>query len=176
MLRHISAALGVSYEQLSQDFSKTNYSSGKAAMGETERQLAAQKKIVTDRTASFLYRLWLEEAIETDQIEAVKGRSLPQFHSGLTADALAECEWIGAGRGQVDELKETQAAMLRLRGGLTSHEYEIARLTGSDWRKLIKQRVREKSAFESADLPSVYTEEPTNAENAASGSPREVSE
>ena len=175
MLRHVAAALGVSYEQLSRDFSKTNYSSGKAAMGETERHLAAQKKQVADRTASFLYRLWLEEAYETGQIEALKRRQIGPFYSGLTTDALASCEWIGAGRGQVDELKETQAAMLRLRGGLSTYEDEIARIHGADWRKLIKQRLREKTILEKLDLPSAYTIEETDAENAASGEPREAS-
>ena len=32
LLRYIAAALGVSYEQLSKDYSQTNYSSARAAM------------------------------------------------------------------------------------------------------------------------------------------------
>lgn len=176
MLRHIAAALGVSYEQLSRDFSKTNYSSGRAAMGETERHLASIKKTVADDTASFVYRLWLEEAINYGHIETLRRPNVPNFYDALNADAYTVCEWIGAGRGQVDELKETQAAGLRLRLGLSTHETEIARVGSSDWRTVLKQRVREKKAYEDAGLPSVFDTEPSAAENAATGEPREVSE
>ena len=35
LLRHIAAGLGVSYEQFSRDYTKTNYSSARASMNET---------------------------------------------------------------------------------------------------------------------------------------------
>lgn len=176
MLRHIAASLGISYEQLSRDFSKTNYSSGRAAMGETERRLAAVKKLVADGIASFIYRLWFEEAINARQIESVRGRRLPPFYEGLNADAYCACDWIGAGRGQVDEMKETQAAALRLRSGISTKEIEIARLHGGDWRRFSKQIAREMESDKKLGIPSVYITEPSAAENAASGSPRETAE
>lgn len=173
--RHLAATLGLSYEEFSRDFSRTNYSSGRAAMGLTERHMAALKKLVADGIASFVYRLWFEEAINAGALETMKGRSLPSFYDGLNADAYCACDWIGAGRGQVDEMKETQAAMLRLRGGLTTLEQETSRL-GYDYRKNIKQRAREHVLIEASGLPSPYVTEPTDAENAATGEPREPAE
>jgi len=173
--RHLASAFGISYEEFSRDFSKTNYSSGRAAMGLTDRRLAAVKKSVADAQANFVYRLWFEEAINRGTLETMKGRALPSFYEGLNSEAYTEAAWIGAGRGQVDEMKETQAAMLRLRGGLSTLEAETARL-GGDYRRNIKQRAREQKLFEAHDMPSPYETETTDAENAASGEPREVKE
>jgi capsid protein len=58
-------------------------------------------------------------------------------------DALTKCEWIGASRGQIDELKETEAALARVEGGISTREDELARL-GKDWRKVFRQMAREK--------------------------------
>lgn len=173
--RRIAAAIGLSYEEFSRDFSQTNYSSGRAAMGLSERRMAAMKKLVADGIASFVYRLWFEEAINARQLTTMKGRRMPSFYEGLNADAYCACEWIGAGRGQVDEMKESQAAMLRVRGGLTTLEQEIGRL-GSDYRKVVRQRAREHELIKATGLPSPYDTKPTDAENAAQGTPREAAE
>lgn len=175
MQRYIAAALGVSYEEYSRDFTKTNYSSGRSAQGVTDRRWAAMKKIVADAIASFLYRLWFEEAINVGALDTMKGRRMPSFYEGLNSEAYCACQWIGAGRGQVDEMKETQAAALRMRTGMTTLEDEVARL-GGDWRKTIAQIAREEAAREAAGLPKLMEMEPTPAENAASGEPREVAE
>lgn len=175
MQRHLAAALGISYEEFSRDFSKTNYSSGRAAMGLTERRMAALKKMVADGIASFIYRLWFEEAINAGALECMKRRDAPSFYEGLNADAYCAAEWIGSGRGQVDEMKESQAAMLRIRGGLTTLEQEVSRL-GGDYRKVVKQRAREHELIKKTGLPSPYDTEPTDAENAAQGTPREPAE
>lgn len=176
LLRHIAAAVGVSYEQLSKDFSRSNYSSARAAIGETWVHLRSLKKRVADRIANFIYRLWLEEAIARGEIAAMKRRNAPSFWEGLNAEAYAAAEWIGAGRGQIDPLKETQAAALRLRSGLSTMEIEIASIQGADWRTVMRQCAREKALSESLGLPSIYDTEPTAAENAASGEPRDSKE
>lgn len=152
LLRYISASLGVSYEQLSRDYTKTNYSSARAAMAETWKYMQARKRVVADRFASMIYRLWLEEAINKGEIELPPGVSIYGKH-GLNQnfDALAACEWVGASRGQIDELKETQAAVLRLNAGLSTQEDELARL-GKDWRQVITQRAREKRKLEEHGL------------------------
>ena len=107
LLRHIAAALNISYEQLSKDYSQTNYSSARASMAETWRGMQSRKKLVADRIANFIYRLWMEEAINRDMLESLKRRNVPAFYDGLNADAYCACEWIGAGQGLIDPLKET---------------------------------------------------------------------
>lgn len=172
-LRYVAAALGVSYEQLSRDYSKVNYAAGRMSRGETEKGMASRKKRVADRTANFLYRLWLEEQIQSRRLECMKRRRVPMFHDGLNADAYANCEWIGAGLGQIDPLKETQALVLQLKHGLNTKERVMARLHGGDWRADSKQIAREIAFDEKLGTPCVFTMGATDAEKALSGSPQE---
>lgn len=173
LLRYIAAALGVSYEQLSRDYTQTNYSSARAAMGETWKTMQAEKKLVADATASFVYRLWLEEAINYNQLECLKRRRVPAFYDGLNAEAYSACEWVGAGVGQIDPLKETQAALLRIKGGLSTKEYETARITGGDYRKVARQIARERRLDAWYGNPSIYDQDSKDMENSLTASPRE---
>lgn len=153
LLRYIAAILGVSYEQLSRDYTQTNYSSARAAMVETWKFMQARKRKFADGLAGGSYRLWLEEAINKKLITSLP-RNAPSWYEGQNADAYTACEWIGASRGQIDELKETQAAVLRLNNNLTTHEYEIARAFGADWRRVFRQAQREKKMREAFGLVS----------------------
>lgn len=153
--RHIAAALGLSYEQFSRDFSKTNYSSARASMGETHKRMNSKKKVVADAFASEIYGAYLEEDIQTYGLPLPDGCTEKEFaalfYEPLFKDALVQCDWIGASRGQIDELKETQAAVLRITSGLSTRESEAARL-GQDWRKLLRQRAREKKMEDALGL------------------------
>lgn len=148
LLRYVAATLGLSYEQLSRDYTKTNYSSARAAMGETWKFMQSRKRMVADKTANFIYRLWLEEAINYDNLECLKRRRAPNFYEGQNADAYSHCEWIGAGRGMIDPLKETQAYKLQASEGFTSRQRVIAQIHGSDWRREFRQIAREKEEAE----------------------------
>jgi len=171
LLRYIAASLGVSYEELSRDFSKTNYSSARAAMNNTWKHLSAKKKVVADKMASLAYRLWLEEALNKGTIKSAPKNAVDLWYaSPENADALARCEWLGANRGQIDELKETQAAVLRLKYNLSTKEDELGRL-GKDWRKVALQRQRENRL----DAEYGLVNEESNAINAASGAVQERS-
>lgn len=142
LLRHIAAGLGVSYEQLSRDYTKTNYSSARASMNETWKGMQGKKKTVSDRMATEIYALWLEEEINAGSIPLPPGKTSDWFYEPMVKDALIQCSWIGASRGQIDEMKETQAALLRIAGGLSTYEIESARL-GKDFREIFEQRERE---------------------------------
>src|SRR5690606_7179979 len=54
--------------------------------------------------------------------------------------------------GQVDELKETQAAVLRIANNLSTEEIEVAKL-GHDYRDVLKQRAREMRQRQALGLP-----------------------
>lgn len=149
LLRHISAALGLSYEQFSRDYTKTNYSSARASMNETHKFMQSRKKVVADRFATHIYLLWLEEAVAKGEIPLPPGA--PNFWQGMNREAYGQCDWVGASRGQIDELKETQAAVLRINAGLSTYEEECARL-GRDFRDVFTQRSREKKSMEDLGL------------------------
>lgn len=143
LLRHTAAALGLSYEQFSRDYSKTNYSSARASMAETWKYMQSRKKSVADRMASMIYVLWFEERMNAGKIKLPKGMRPAEFYTDpLKRAALTKCSWIGASRGQIDEMKETQAAILRINSGLSTYEAESARM-GEDYRRVFEQRARE---------------------------------
>lgn len=149
--RYIAAALGVSYEQYARDYTKTNYSSARASMNETYKFMMSRKKSVADRTANNIYALWLEEDIAQGNLPLPPGKRRSWFYEPGVKDALVQCSWIGASRGQIDEMKETQAALLRIDGGLSTYEIECARL-GNDFRDIFDQRARENKIMKSLDL------------------------
>lgn len=173
ILRYIASAIGVSYEQLSRDYTNTNYSSARAAMTETWKYMQSRKKFVADKFASIIYRLWLEEAINNDHLVSFPKAMAPTLYTkgvlNLKFQAISRADWVGASRGQIDELKETQAAVLRINNGLSTAEDELARL-GKDFRKVYRQLAREQKMRDAYGLmfaandPSVLAlaAQPTN--------------
>jgi capsid protein len=110
--------------------------------------MQSRKKVVADRFAGMIYALVLEEEMGNLVVPMPRGigpaRARDLFYLPLAKEALTRARWIGAGRGQIDEVKETQAAILRIRSGLSTREIEIARL-GEDYREIFAQLEREQN-------------------------------
>ncbi len=142
-----SVAAGVSYEQFTHDYSKTNYSSARAGEGNTWKFMQALKRLIAERGANSIYRLFVEEAVNQGKLTTLPKEKAPLLYSNkrlnMAFSALCRADWIGAARGQIDELKETEAAILRIDNGLSTREEELARL-GKDWRRVYRQLAREK--------------------------------
>ncbi len=165
LLRHIAAGLGLSYEEFSRDYSKTNYSSAQASMATTRRSMMTRKKTTADKYASAVYRLVVEEEIGLGNLPLPKGKDRSWFYEPLVKDALCRAAWIGASQGQIDQLKETEAAALRITTGISTLEMECARL-GHDYRDIILQRSRERKLLIAEDL---YVDPNAAANGDASG-------
>jgi capsid protein len=86
----------------------------------THRHLSAKKKFVADRLADEIYTVWLEEWLNAGNLPLPRGFNKSIFYQPFAKECFTACEWIGTGRGQIDELKETQAALLRVKGGLST--------------------------------------------------------
>lgn len=151
LLRHIAAGLGVSYEEFANDFSRTNYSSGQLAGEKTRKHMQAKKKFIADRRANWEYALWLEEDFALGNPPLPVGWGQEIYYERYAKEALCYADWIGSGRGQIDELKETQAAMLRIKSRLSTWEIELARM-GLDWRRVFRQIRREMDLAEELEL------------------------
>lgn len=151
LLRHLAAGLGMSYEEFSHDFTKTNYSSARAAMLETWKRQQGRKKIIADSFATDIFRLWFEEQLNKGEFNDVLPRNAPDFYAKLNKDAYMKCSWIGAPRGQIDELKETNAAIARIDAGLSTYEKECARF-GWDYREIFDQRMREQRKLDELNI------------------------
>lgn len=150
--RHIAGALGLSYEEFSRDYSQTNYSSARASGANTWRFMQGKKKTVADRNATMIYKLWLEERINSGRpLPLPPGKGVGIFFDPIMREALCKCKWIGASRGQIDEVKETQAALMRIGGGLSTYEVECAQL-GEDYREVFEQAQRENKMKKDMEL------------------------
>lgn len=154
LIRKIAASLNVSYEELSRDIGRASYSGLKAAMAMTGRAMGARKKMVADRFAQNIYALWVEEEIAAKNLPLPPGRNRTDFYrgKGMAKAAYTRAAFVGSGRGQIDELKETQAAMLRVKAGLSTYEEECAKL-GKDWREVFEQLARENRMIEDLNIP-----------------------
>ena len=137
-LRNIATAMGLSYEQLSMDWSKTNYSSARAALMEVWKFFTARRSFFCSQFASQIYIAWLEEAMDRGDVETPPGA--PPFLDARAAYGRAR--WIGPPRGWIDPVKEAQAAQLRMDMSLSTLEQEAAD-QGLDWEEVVYQRKRE---------------------------------
>lgn len=147
ILRYIAAGLGVSYEQLSRDYSKVSYSSARASANESWRYFMGQRKQIAARLATQMFSCWLEEVI-------VRGIVVPppaRLHFMQARSSWSRAEWIGAGRMAIDGLKEVQESVMLIEGGLSTYEKELAKL-GEDYQEIFRQQVRESQEREAAGL------------------------
>lgn len=156
LIRFVALTLGLSPSDLSRDFARVNYSGLKGELAIAERDTNVKKKAWADKWATGVYRLWFEEEMGQGNLPLPPGRNRTDFYrsGGLMKDAYTRCTWIGAGRGQIDEPKETAAALARIDGGLSTYEKECARL-GDDYREIMAQRAKEERQAKAAGLTFV---------------------
>lgn len=146
-LQKIAARLGLSYEQLAMDWTKTNYSSARAALNEVWRHVQRVRAAFTEQVVSPLYFAFLEEAIDSGHVTLPK--SAPDFHD--MPGAWARARWIGPGRGYVDPVKEAQGATVRLESMISTFEIECAE-QGLDYEDVFDQIERENAEMQERGL------------------------
>lgn len=139
----IAAGLNLPRELLLKDFTKSNYSSARAALAEAWRFFTGRRNWLALGFYQPCYELFMEEMVETGQVEA------PGFYENKTAWCRAR--WIGPGRGWIDQLKEAQAAELRIDIFISSLEDECAE-QGKDWEELLEQIAEEEARFKELNL------------------------
>jgi lambda family phage portal protein len=152
-LQAFAAALGITYEQLSMDWSKVNYSSARAALNEVWRGVARLRALLTWSAANLIYYAWLEEALDRGEIEVPEGAA--DFYAAPAA--WLRSEWIGPARGYIDPVKEAQAAVLRMNAQISTLERESAE-QGGDYETNLAQLAREREDRRRLGLPEPGTE------------------
>ena len=143
IFRHIATGLNIPYELLMKDFSRTNYSSARAALIEAWRFFRGRRQWISTYWARPVFELWLEEAVNLGLVEA------PDFYENLAA--YCRCRWVGPGRGWIDPVKEADAAKIRMDSNLSTLEAECAE-QGQDWEEVLEQRAAEKEKMKELGL------------------------
>ena len=139
ILRNIAKSLGVSFEQLSGNFSDTNYSSARAAMGEAFKYFLGKREVIAKAFANAIFTLWFEEAVNLGDIVLPKNAN-GNFYEMKTA--WTRCNWIGAGKTQIDGLKGVKEAIEKISAGLSTYEKEFGNM-GEDYQEMFAQQYRE---------------------------------
>lgn len=137
VLRQVGPAIGLPFELLILHFT-ASYSASRAAM------LEAWRRFMTRR--SWLVRLFCQPCYEWAITEHVlRGLlSAPGFlQDPLVRRAWLGTEWVGIAQGQIDPLKEVKAAEGRVNLGISTLAEETAQMTGGDWERKHRQRVKE---------------------------------
>ncbi len=137
VIRDVCAGLNLPYELVMKDFSRTNYSSARAALLEAWRGFQASRQWLKVTFLDELLKLWMEEAISIGYIDMITPE---EFYEHLFA--VTKCSWIWPGRGWVDPAKEAQAAEIRMRIGVSTLQRECAE-QGLDYEEVLDQLAEE---------------------------------
>ncbi|EHR8986892.1 phage portal protein [Escherichia coli] len=148
VLRNVSAALGLSTQQVTQDWSEVNYSSARAALLEAWKTLTRRRDEFAMGFAQPVLCAFLEELHEEEDLPLPAGA--PDFLAFRAAYCRAN--WMGPGRGWVDPVAEKKGAILAMESGLSTLESEVSENAGEDWEDVLDQRAREEQAFRERGL------------------------
>lgn len=151
-LQSIAAALGISYEQISADWSKVNYSSARAALNEVWRHIQTVCSAFYEQVVDPIYFAVMEEAFDRGYVAMPAGA--PDFWD--VPGAYLKGRWIGPGRGYVDPVKEAQGASLRMGSMISTLEAECAD-QGRDLEETLDQIAREEEMLSERKLTRVLS-------------------
>lgn len=146
IMRAMSASVGMPYEVLAKDFSKTNYSSARAALLEAWRIFLLYRKWITRHYCQPIWGMVQEEAWLRGMIQLPAGA--PDFYDARHAYCAAT--WIGPARGYVDPVKEVVATTKALDARLTTYSDVIAE-RGGDLEEVWSQREIEEARLREMD-------------------------
>lgn len=143
-IQFIGASLGLPLELVLKDFSRTNYSSARAALLEARRMFLCRRARLVDNVLQPMWELFVDELVLRGELAL---RDYEKFRAEYTRSA-----WIAPGWEWVDPVKEADATVTRLSNGLTTMADELAD-QGRDWEEQLAQIAREKAKCEEMGLP-----------------------
>ena len=149
VLRNISAATGLSAQQVTQDWSDVNYSSARAAMLEAWKTLTRRRDDFSNGFAQPIAVAFAEEIHDVEDVPLPN--DAPDFMDASASYCRAR--WMGPGRGWVDPVAEKKGAILSMEAGFSTLEMEVAENMGEDWEELVDQRSYELQRFKELGLP-----------------------
>ncbi len=148
ILRAAGAAAGLPYEVVVKDFSKTNYSSARAALLEAWRVFRLYQQWLLADYCLPVWRAVVEEAFARGLVVLPPGA--PDFYEAM--EAYLAVSWIPPRQGHVDPVKEIEADIAALEAGVTTYA-EVIAARGGDYETTFRQQRRERDLLERLGLP-----------------------
>lgn len=143
----LASALGVDYASLTKDYSSTNYSGARAALYDVWRSFEVRRASFIEAVAWPFFCAWLEEQVALRGTIPMLGKK--SFYE--VRDALCFGTFETWAKPRLDPLKENQADLVMYKiGGMSLRD--ICKLDGRDWRKVMKDRARQKAEMERLGL------------------------
>ena len=171
MGRQVGAALEIPYEVLIKNFT-SSYSASRGSLLEAWKMFRMRRDWLASTFCQPIYEEWLREAVLKGRVSAPGYLDDPAIRA-----AWSNAEWFGDSQGQLDPLKEAQAAQLRVYEGFSTREREAAELTGMKFEEIVATRRREEQVLKDSGLveePAEQTQdEQTQDENQTEGDPDE---
>ena len=117
ILRAMAASQGIPYETLAKDYSKTNYSSMRAALNEAWKVYGYYRQWFARAYCQPLWEMLVEEAWLRGFIRLPDNG--PDFYAAR--ELWCNASWVGPARGFVDPVKEIQSVILALENNLMTY-------------------------------------------------------
>lgn len=137
MAEQIGANLEIGKELLLKHFT-ASYSASRAALLEAWRYFLKSRSWLAAEYCQPIWNLVISDAVAMGRLSA------PGFFSDpMVRMAYLGCDWIGDSMGQLNPKVEVDAAAARVENGFSTKAKETAALTGGDWEKDERQRVKE---------------------------------
>lgn len=141
----IGSALEISPEVLMKKFSN-NFSASKGALNETWRSFSMRRKWFENDFCQSVYEMWLAEAVSKGRVSA------PGFFTDpLIRKAYTNATWTGPAQGYLNPVQEVNAAVTRIREGLSTREDECAAMNGSDYNDNVRTLANENALLAEAN-------------------------
>ena len=146
--RQIGAALEIPYELLVKNFT-ASYSASRASLLEAWKMFRMRREWLIGNFCQPVYEEWLTEAVVKGRIQAPGFFDDPAIRA-----AWCGADWYGDAQGQLDPLKEANAAKVRVEEGFSTREREAAELTGMKYETVHAVRKREEAMRKADGLTS----------------------
>ncbi|WP_260288460.1 phage portal protein [Peribacillus aracenensis] len=144
--RQIGAALEIPYEILLKNFT-SSYSASRGALLEAWKMFKMRREWMANDFCQPIYEEFLAEGIAKGRIHA------PGFFTNpMARKAYSGAEWNGPSQGQLDPLKEVNAAEKRVNNGFTTRAQETVSIGGGDWfrnhrLRKVEEEMRKEAGF-----------------------------
>lgn len=158
--KYIGAALEIPQELLQKSFN-ASYSAARAALLEAWKMFKMRRSWISQDFCQPVYEEWLSQAVALGRIKAPRF-----FDDPVIKKAWCGAEWNGPAPGQLDPLKEINAAEKRIKNGISTREQETMEINGGNFDRNIQQAKREEKLMKEAGLGGQSSEDNSNVQSA----------
>ncbi len=137
VLQTVASGMGITYEALSGDLSKVNFSSARMGRMEMDRNVSAWQ-----------WLLMIPQMMQPIGAWAMESWSISQ---GLRPDDVISLDWVPPHRMLVDPAREIPALTAEVKAGFASRQGQIRRL-GYDPEEILAEQIEDRKQSEDNDL------------------------